>query len=177
MTLTNNDLALLPREDVGPSAVHTILFYNGYVILVWNKEGTLPNGIKKDAGWGTPGGRVRENESPFQAAKREVYEELGAEIEKEDIKIYPKPLFVKKGVDRRDFYFVGEVPLSLDLPVGKKIEVRDPDENVSFFTVISPFDVKKKNGSGFFLFKSERVYSRHMDAVEIALGTDPQTLK
>lgn len=176
-SLRDRDLALLPKEEIGPSAVHVVLFHNGDIILVWNKEDKLPNGLPKPAGWGNPGGRVRDGEIPLHAAMREAIEETGGTIDKKFIKIFPVPLFVRRNKDRIDFFFLGQVSIDKELPVEEKIKIRDPIDKVPYFTVISPQKIQKGADNKFSIFENEVVYSRHKSAIDTALTVIPSMLE
>lgn len=179
MTLSNNELALLPKEEIGTdAAVHVVMFYNGYVVLVWNVAKTTKNGFPKPEGWGLPSGEVRSNESPVQAIKREFFEETGGKIEKELFNIFPKPLFVtspKRKGDRSDFFFIGEISLNKYLPYKERIKVKDPIDMVKSFILVDPFkdilEISEK-GKKKFVFGDELIYSRHRTAIARALEAD-----
>ncbi|MHB1640926.1 MAG: NUDIX domain-containing protein [Candidatus Dormibacteria bacterium] len=61
---------------------HERLLLPGVSVLVWNDLGQVLLVQQGDSGmWGTVGGAVEPGESPSQAAKREVLEETGLEVE------------------------------------------------------------------------------------------------
>ena len=62
-----------PRKIVGRGGVRVMLLQNGGVLLV--RQTYMP-------GWFMPGGGVKRNETLDDAARREAYEEIGAEMGK-----------------------------------------------------------------------------------------------
>ena len=55
--------------------------------------------------WELPGGGREGNESPFECAAREVYEELGIHLDEDWSKIYPSVIFK----DKQSVFMVGQL--------------------------------------------------------------------
>ncbi len=65
-----------------------VVIREGKILLLYRKD---------EQHWEVPGGKVKEDESPTEAAKREAREEIGAEVELE------KPFF------SGEFHYSGEI--------------------------------------------------------------------
>ena len=84
------------------------------VIFIENSKGEFliqKSSIEKGSEYGTTGGHVDSGETPFEAIKREVKEELGINVDNEDIKdlgymLYDIPLrymfYLNKDIDIND---------------------------------------------------------------------------
>ena len=77
--------ALIQEEPYGRETgarVYVRIWYRRKleILLVLNEEAILPNGDKRDTGWGVPGGGMQAGETPREAAMREIREEVGDEI-------------------------------------------------------------------------------------------------
>lgn len=152
------------------------------ILLVLNKEAVLPNGDKRDTGWGIPGGGMKEGEDPRDAALREVEEEVGKKIAEaiKDKMVYIKA--IRKWSRDRDgkpvvggnyithHLFEAEIDEVIEAECGK-----DPVEIVTEAKWIEPQDLYKTTPHQKIFLKSEtysengrnsfRVYQAAIDLV------------
>ncbi|MEK7513173.1 MAG: NUDIX domain-containing protein [Patescibacteria group bacterium] len=144
-------------------SVHVVAWREGKVAIVKNKERLLQNGRVKPAGWGLPSGRIREGETSFEAAARELREERN--IFSAEIESTPIDVTVKSN---------GHIGVTFTAFVDPFEEIRepvfDPDGGVTDGAFIDPLtDLEERNGR--FYFQGELFYSTHRTL--IFMSVDP----
>jgi len=90
-------------------------------------------GHKSEPGrWGVPAGKLEKNETPEEAARRELFEETGIDLETRPSKLqYIGPLYIRKlGFD----YIYHSFQVHLDEAVAPEIQLSDEHENYLWVT-------------------------------------------
>lgn len=111
----------------------------------------LPN-IDHPGRWGLIGGRIEKKESPLQAIKREIIEELGINCEVKELKCIEEMKLLKKGPLLKDtllFIFKGIIFSSLEqinLNEGQRVNFFKLDEMPESNTIdfVKEFVLKNK---------------------------------
>jgi 8-oxo-dGTP diphosphatase len=90
----------------------------GHVLVVPIYRGKFVFTCHETRGWELPGGKVEPNESPAEAAAREVWEETGAVLEKTAVQIGEYTVEDEQGDSFHKAIFVAHVESLLERPDG-----------------------------------------------------------
>lgn len=113
------------RQYVGKSP----LILPGSVVIIGNEKGEVLLQKRPEGRWGLPGGLMNIGESFEEVAKREVFEEIGLELQNLTLlHVYSGKEFYTKAPNGDEFYSVTAVFLTKDFIGSLKFDVSETVE-------------------------------------------------